>query len=303
MVSAQSFQPSILVLPYTSSGKSALDLYENTSEYKDIMTSIEQAFRDRGGLLHDLQRTILDAREQMDRAKTYNIKDMEDIINQKNRSLITVAAEIDYHNTGKYIQFGIRLKAVETSTGAVLYMGALFNSPNLPTSAKLATMPNGVYMDPFINGMQSAIKRMIESGQEVTVIIKTDDDSNYLLNQDANDEQDMISEIIDEWAESKAVNGNFRYEELSKTREEIRNRIRVERLAITPTVIKIRVPYMTDEGKSYSVRKFAKEFKKAILQICWQASKTMGSENKPDGSSMRVMIDRSTIFFTMPAFK
>ena len=310
VVSAQSLQQSILVLPYNSSGESALDLYENTSEYKDIIIGIEQVFIDRGSILHNLQKTILDAREQMVREGN-KYKTIEDVINQNNSSLITIAAEIDYRTKGRKRSFRLRLKAIETLTGTVLYTGGVVNSPSFPSKFNLGTIATniltkpgaqgGVYIDKFLNGMQSAIKQMIEYGQEVTVIIKTDDDSNYLLNQEANDNQDMISEIIDEWVASKAVNGNFRYEEVSKTRKEIY--IRLKDLAITPTVIKIRVPYMTDEGKPYSVRKFAKEFRKVILQICWQASKTMGSENKPDGKSMHVMIDRSTIFLTMPAFR
>ena len=135
-VSAQNIQPSMMVLPYTKSGESALGLYEDQKEYRAIIAGIEQAIIDRGGELRDLERTIQNAREQMLREGN-KYKGVQDAINQNASAEITVEAEIDYHNTGKYIQFGIRLKAVETSTGTVVYPGKYFSSPNFPYSTNL----------------------------------------------------------------------------------------------------------------------------------------------------------------------
>jgi len=314
VVSAQNVPPSMMVVPYTSSGKLALEIYEEDEKYRAIIAGIEKAIIDRGGVLHNLQPVIQNAREDMLRWGA-NAPDILDVMNMKNE--ITVAAEITYNSNGPRVTVEVRLKAVEALTGAIVYSGSLFMLPPLSLSSDFQLITATVlstpdtrqenvqlpYIDEFLNGMQSAFTKMIKNGQELTVIIKTDDDSNYLLNQEANDEHEMISEIIDEWVASKAVNGNFRYEEVSKLRKEIRIRIRLRDLAITPTVIKIRVPYRTAEGKPYSSKRFSKEFRKAILRICWQASKTMGSENKPDGGSMRENVDKGTIMLTMPAFR
>ena len=131
-ISAQNVQPSMMVLPYTKSGESALGLYEEQKEYRAIIAGVEQAILDRGGDLVDLERTIQNAREQMTREGD-KYKDIQDAINDNATTEITIEAEIDYHNTGKYIQFGIRLKAVETSTGTVVYPGKYFSSPNFPS--------------------------------------------------------------------------------------------------------------------------------------------------------------------------
>ena len=54
LVLAQNVQPSMMVLPYTKSGESALDLFENDIKYRAIVNSIEKAFIDRGAELIDL---------------------------------------------------------------------------------------------------------------------------------------------------------------------------------------------------------------------------------------------------------
>ena len=67
-------------------------------------------------------------------------KDIDDAINQNASAEVTVLSEITFHRTGSKVSLGIRLKAVETSTGQVLYSGKLFNSPNFPNSFNMSTI-------------------------------------------------------------------------------------------------------------------------------------------------------------------
>mgnify|MGYP006127635653 FL=1 len=295
MVSAQNIQPSMMVLPYTKGGESALEIYENTKEYRAIVAGIEKAIIDRGGELQDLQRTISNAREQMVREGS-KYKNIDDAINQNASSEITVMAEIDYHNTGKYIQFGIRLKAVETSTGAVVYPGTYSASPNFPYGSNFQTVATsfltydsgeGAYIDGFLNGMQIGFTKMVKEGKPVAVIVLTDDGSSFLLNQEANDDYEMIADKIDEWVSSKAMNGNFRVESSSDNRLEMT----------------VKIPMRDANDRPYSTKKFAKELRIAILKICAKASAIMGDGEKPDGGSMQENIDKGTIMLTMPSFR
>ena len=159
VITAQNIQPSMMVLPYTQTGESALQLYEDKKEYRAIIAGIEQAIIDRGGELIDLERTILNAKEQMLREGN-KYKGIQDAINQNASAEITVEAEIGYHNDGKYIQFGIRLKAVETSTGTIVYPGKYFSSPDVPKNSNFESVAtslltydsgDGVYIDIFMS--------------------------------------------------------------------------------------------------------------------------------------------------------
>jgi hypothetical protein len=295
VISAQNTQPSMMVLPYTKSGESALGLYEDQKEYRAIIAGIEQAIIDRGGELIDLERTIQNAREQMTREGT-KFKDVQDAINQNASAEITVEAEIDYHNTGKYIQFGIRLKAVETSTGTVVYPGKYFASPNFPYNTNFQTVAtnlltydkgDGVYIEIFLNGMNRGFTKMIKEGKPVTAIILTDDRSDFLLSDEANDDFELITDKIDEWVTDNAKNGVARVESATDNRLEMT----------------IKIPVRTDDDRPYSTKKFAKDLRIAILKICKAASATMGDGEMPDARSMQQNIDKGTIMLTMPAFK
>lgn len=295
VISAQNTQPSMMVLPYTKSGESALGLYEDQKEYRAIIAGIEQAIIDRGGELIDLERTIQNAREQMTREGT-KFKDIQDAINQNASAEITVEAEIDYHNTGKYIQFGIRLKAVETSTGTVVYPGKYFSSPNFPYNTNFQTVAtnlltfdkgDGVYIEIFLNGMNRGFTKMIKEGKPVTAIILTDDRSNFFLSDEANDDFELITDKIDEWVTDNAKNGVARVESATDNRLEMT----------------IKIPVRTDDDRPYSTKKFAKDLRIAILKICKAASATMGDGEMPDARSMQQVIDKGTISLTMPAFK
>jgi len=295
VISAQNTQPSMMVLPYTKSGESALGLYEDQKEYRAIIAGIEQAIIDRGGELIDLERTIQNAREQMTREGT-KFKDVQDAINQNASAEITVEAEIDYHNTGKYIQFGIRLKAVETSTGTVVYPGKYFPSPNFPYNTNFQTVAtnlltydkgDGVYIEIFLNGMNRGFTKMIKEGKPVTAIILTDDRSNFFLSDEANDDFELITDKIDEWVTDNAKNGVARVESATDNRLEMT----------------IKIPVRTDDDRPYSTKKFAKDLRIAILKICKAASATMGDGEMPDARSMQQNIDKGTIMLTMPAFK
>ena len=306
MASAQSIQPSMMVVPHTSRGELALEIYEGDEKYRAIIAGIEKAIIDRGGSLQALQPIIQKAREDMLRSRRSST-DIVDLMNTKNE--ITVAAEITYRSNGPRITVEIRLKALEALTGAVVYSGPLFMLPPLTDSADLQSITakaltdpnpiNGAYIDGFLSGMQSAFTKMIKYGQEFTVIIITDDNSTYLLNNKANDEDKLISEKIDEWAASKAVNGNFRYVEISE--KYLKRADIMSNLTSKPKMMKIRVPYRTDDDKPYTINRFARELRKAILKICHQSR--IDTDYKPDGKSTHVHIDKEVIMITMPAFK
>ena len=297
VISAQNVQPSMMVLPYTKTGESALGLYESEKEYRAIIAGVEQAIIDRGGELLDLEQTILNARKQMS-LEGNKYKDITDAINQNSSPEVTVAAEIDYHKTAKYVQFGIRLKAVLTSTGTVLYPGTYFASPNFPYNTNFQTVatnlliypdPNtGVYIEKFMNGMQAGFTKMVEEGKPIKVIILTDDRSEFRLNDEADDDFNLISDLIKTWVKENAYHNIYRLGSMSDNRMEFDL---------------IKIPMRTADGLPYATDDFATAIKRKILKICQSVSKTMGDGSRVDAGSTQMNIDKGTIMLTMPAFR
>ena len=300
VVSAQNIQPSMMVLPYTDVLKegapTALERYEAEDEYKAVIAGIEQAIIDRGGELQDLQQAYLNAKEQMVREGS-KYKSIDDAINQNASAEVIVLAEITYGTTSDGRNLKVRLKAVETSSGQVIYPGLLHSAPPFPANfdfsliaTKILTAPHpkkGVYIDKFMNGMQAGFTKMVENGRPIVAIVLTDDNSSFTLNQEANDEFELIADKIDEWVSAKAINGNFRVESSSDNRLEMT----------------VKIPMRDASDRPYSTKKFAKELRIAILKICAKASATVGTGERPDGGSMQENIDRGTIMLTMPAVR
>lgn len=296
VISAQNAQPSMMVLPYTKSGESALDKYENEKEFRALIAGIEQAIIDRGGELMDLETMVDNCRKQMV-LEGNKFKSITDAVNANSKCEITVAAEIDYHKTAKYVQFGIRLKAVETSAGNVIYPGTYFASPNFPYSTNFQTVAtnllnydkgDGVYIEKFMNGMQAKFTSMVKEGKPIKVIILTDDRSEFRLNDEADDDFNLISDLLKTWVKKNSFNNVYRLGSLSDNRMEFDM---------------VKIPFRSADGLPYATDDFATDIKRALLKICQSVSKTMGDGSRVDGGSTQMNVDKGTIMLTMPAFR
>ena len=115
LVLAQNVQPSMMVLPYTKSGESALDLFENDIKYRAIVNSIEKAFIDRGAELIDLESSVQNARLAMtEEANAYS--SIQDALAKTAGAEVVAEAEIDIYDDGNSLFYSILLKAKEPST-------------------------------------------------------------------------------------------------------------------------------------------------------------------------------------------
>ena len=296
VISAQNAQPSMMVIPYTKSGESALDKFDSDKRFKALIAGIEKAIIDRGGELQDLETVVNNCKTQM-ALEGNKFKSLTDAVNQNAKSEITIAADIDYHDDGKYIQFGITLKAVETSTGNVFYPGEYFASPNFAPNTNFQTVAtnllkhdkgDGVYIEIFMNGMQAKFNKMIKEGKSIKVIILTDDRSEFRLNDDADDDFNLISDALKTWVKMNSFNNVYRLGSLSDNRMEFDM---------------VKIPFRSADGLPYATDDFATDIKKGLLRICQNASRTMGDGSKVDPRSTQLNISKGTIMLTMPAFR
>ena len=298
LLAQQPAQPSMMILPYTKSGESALDIYQDDEEYRALIIAMEQAFIDNGAELQDLERTILNAKEAMTREANKYI-DINDAINRNATTEITIAPEINYQNDGTYVQFGILMKAVDTSTGGILYTGKYISTPPIPAGTNMMAVATnilksdggtgeGPYIQVFLAGMRRAFEKMVKEGRAIKAVFVTDDDSDFRLNDEANDDFEMISDLIETWVSENAFNGTYRVSSSSDNRLEF-------------DLIKIAV--RDEDGKPFNIGKFAKKLRIAMLKICKKASQTMGDGEAVDARSTKQNIDKGTVYLTMPSYK
>jgi len=288
--------PSMMILPYTSmSGESAIEKYENDVVYRSLIQSIQSAFIEEGAEIQDLAQSLKNLRDQEIREGN-KITDIDDAMNKNSSSEIIVLAELVFFDlsSGKR-QLSIMMQAIETATGNALYVAPIFKVPPAFPGADFAVIASemlttahptkGVFIRNFLNGVNEAFNKMVKEGRSVNIVISTDDTSDFLLSDEANDDFELIGDIIDEWMEENTQSP--RKESSSDNRYEYT----------------VKIPVRDSDDKPYSISKFAKQLRISILKTCKKASETMGDGEKVDGKSMNPNIVGGEIRLTMPSYK
>ena len=261
---SQNVQPSMIVMPYTKSGESGLEKLESDVRYRAVVGSIEKALLDRGAELLDLEQSIQNARKAMSmEAGAY--KDLQDAIATTAAPEVICEAEIDIYDDGKSLFYSILLKAKETSTGNILYNGGANTSPPAPYNVPPVSISSGMmaykgYGDNFLAGMQAGFTKIVNEGRSIKVIILTDDQSEFLLDDDYNEDYDMIADEIINWVKNNSQNNVYRLKSQSGNRMEFDQ---------------VKIPLRKD-GMPYAIQDFVKDFSKQIARICSKASSNMG---------------------------
>tara|TARA_Y100000589_G_scaffold303937_1_gene316715 strand:- start:161 stop:1102 length:942 start_codon:yes stop_codon:yes gene_type:complete len=288
--------PSMMILPYTStSGESAIEKYENDVVYRSLIQSIQAAFIEEGAEIQDLAQTLKNLRDQEIREGT-KITNIDDAMNKNASSEVIILAEVQFFDQGGFRTIKILMQAIETATGNALYVAQPFDRiPKAKPSADFSRIAsqalravdpkNGAFIRNFLNGMNSAFNKMVEEGRSVNIVISTDNNSDFLLSDEANDDFELIGDKIDEWVEENTKSS--RKESSSDNRYEYT----------------VKIPVRDADDKPYSVSKFAKQLRIAVLKTCKKASETMGDGEKVDPKSCQQNIVGGEIRLNMPSYK
>ena len=283
---AQNIQPSIMVLPYTSTeGGSFIEQYEKHDYYRAVIAAMERAFQDRGFVPLSLKQAVLNARETEIMEARADIT-MRDRIISNSTAEITVNIELNFHNAGDGMEFTIAgINAVETSTGQALYSGEVktsglwdYNTNWLVVAGNILKLDG--YIDKFCNGMQNAFTKMVEEGKPIKVIIVTDGSSDFMLDDEVGDDYETIQDIMDQW-----INDNA-YRNIAKFKGGTSNRAEWDL---------VRIPLRKD-GRPYPMSNFTKELRKTLGRTC-----TAVGDGKAKGPKMVTKL--GTVTLTMPSLR
>lgn len=274
-------QPSLMVVPFTKSGQSAIELYENDFKWQAIVSRINNAFQERGFRPKDLQETI----NQVKKSKAINsLKDVnfnvEEALYMESRPDIIIKAFINIHsdNGGSTNSVQVALKAIETSSRMALYDLPTSSSPPFKTSDygylvdRLLTEDNKI--EKFIDGINDAFSQTLEMGKAISIEVVTSEESQCKLDDEV-DGGDFVSEQIVEWIKSNAYKNQYRIKQDSES---------------LLSFDEVRIPLRSDNGANYTVNDFAKAISKAITKICRKIDGVTVKRKKPSVSEGTIRI-------------
>jgi hypothetical protein len=152
-------QPTIVVIPFTTTGQDALDLYESKFEYRAIINEINNAINNRGSFMpQDLQEIISRIKENsvINELNDVNIDPVTKLLNSVTADIL-IKAEIFIFTENSMNSVQITLKAVDKASGKTIFASPLLASPSFKTTdfAYLAkrVLTEGDAIGSFCNGM------------------------------------------------------------------------------------------------------------------------------------------------------
>ena len=251
-------QPTVVVVPFTTTGQDALSLYETKFEYRAIINEINNAINSRGSFMpQDLQEIISRIKENtvLNEINNVDIDPTKRILDNTSADIL-IKAEIYIFTENALNSVQITLKAIDKASGKTMFASPLLTSPSFKTTdfAYLAkrVLTEGDAIGAFCNGVSNAFQSIALNGRSIQVIFETTGTSNYKLDDEDKD-MNTFGDLIIDWVKKTAYKGYY------KIRTQTPKQIYFE---------EIKIPLKAADGSNYDVNTYAKEFRKTIAEIC-----------------------------------
>ncbi len=253
-------QPTLVVVPFTTTGQDALNLYETKFEYRAIVNEINNAIGKRGSFMpQDLQEIISRRKEN---AVLNEINDVNEDATKKILDNITadilVKAEIYVFTEGGTNSVQLTLKAIDKASGKTLFASPLLTSPGFKTNdfAYLAqrVLNQEDAIGNFCTGVSNAFKSIAANGRSIQVIFETNSSSTFKLDDEDKD-LNTFGDLIIDWVKKTSFKGYY------KIRTQTSNQIYFE---------EIKIPIKDETGATYDINMYARQLRKGLSDICLQ---------------------------------
>ena len=251
-------QPTVVVVPFTTTGQDALSLYETKFEYRAIINEINNAINSRGSFMpQDLQEIISRIKENnvLNEINNVDIDPTKRILDNTSADIL-IKAEIYIFTENGLNSVQITLKAIDKASGKTMFASPLLTSPSFKTTdfAYLAkrVLTEGDAIGAFCNGVSNAFQSIALNGRSIQVIFETTGTSIYKLD-DEDKEMNTFGDLIIDWVKKTSFKGYY------KIRTQTSKQIYFE---------EIKIPLKSDDGSNYDINTYAREMRKTIAEIC-----------------------------------
>jgi hypothetical protein len=251
-------QPTVVVVPFTTTGQDALSLYETKFEYRAIINEINNAINSRGSFMpQDLQEIISRIKENtvLNEINNVDIDPTKRILDNTSADIL-IKAEIYIFTENALNSVQITLKAIDKASGKTMFASPLLTSPSFKTTdfAYLAkrVLTEGDAIGAFCNGVSNAFQSIALNGRSIQVIFETTGTSTYKLDDEDKD-MNTFGDLIIDWVKKTSYKGYY------KIRTQTPKQIYFE---------EIKIPLKAEDGSNYDINTYAREMRKTIAEIC-----------------------------------
>ena len=274
-------QPTVLIVPFTTTGQDALTLYETKFEYRAIISAITNAINNKGFTPQDLQEVIAKVKESdaIGALKDVEQDPIQKILNNTSADIV-IKAEIYILSENGANSVQLTMKAIDKASGKALYASPLLASPSFKTNdfayigQRLLTTDDAI--GSFLNGLSTELKKVEVNGRSIQISIKANSNTTYNLD-DETPKGDYLSDLLIDWVKANSYKNYYKIK--AQTAKEL-------------FFEEVRIPLKDESGNNYDITTFAREVRKAVANICSQKNGTKPKVETPlvSGGVIRIFL-------------
>jgi hypothetical protein len=235
-------QPKIIVLPFTKENEDIRTILEADVNRRIAITKVKEAFDNRGFTTVDFIGKLKAANDN-NVFTTGSQTDLKTQLIEFSGADIYVQTEVsvDASSSGKSVN--IILTAYEASTGNSL-SNKVSTSGKFYTDdiAKLTSKAVENIADPFLNTMQAKFNEVAANGKSILLDFSFDPASKYKMSSEVGADKTPISDALELWVGSNAVNSNYHIQGTTDKRMIFDD---------------VRIPLKDNAGNNYTINKYS----------------------------------------------
>ena len=260
----RTIQPTIMPLPFTTERVSNRAAFESNDLVRVAITELKSAFDERGVNTIDFRAKLdqLANQETLQEDQVYSIKD--EVIRLSGADIyVEVEAKRVPSREGNSAQ--VLLTAFDAYSGEslanVVGQSKRFNTDDY--SRLVAKAVEDVSVE-FLNTIQSKFDLMLEQGRTLVLTVGLSEDADFDLDSEFGEDEDLLSDILQDWLAANAHKGYFHVQGVSDTK------------AVFDIV---KVPLKNARGQNYRPSKFAASLRKYLKTLGLDADRTVNGSN------------------------
>jgi len=260
--SAQSFQPRVMVIPYTKEGEDIRTVLDNDPNRRIAVTKVQQALDIKGYNTVDFVGKLNSARDNHIFTSD-NQTDIKSQIIELSGCDIYIVVEVDAISDNDGSAVSVALSAYDVSTGNSL-SGTVGNSGKFFTTdiAHLTSRAVDKCIDDFISGLDAKFAQIEKIGHSILVDISFADGSSYTMDSEVGANKTALSDMLEDWISKNAMNGNYHLQGKSNLKMIFDD---------------VKIPLRDVNNNNYTSNKFSSDISKFLKSIgCSSAEEVKG---------------------------
>ncbi len=245
-------QPTIMVIPFARENQDMRNVLERNVHLRVATTKVKEGFDSRGFTTVDFRAKL----KQLNNEKAMEIENQsslkQEVIELSGADIyIETESSVNYSNSGNSVT--VIVTAYDAFSGQSL-SNKVGTSPKFYTKDfnKLTEKAVDGIIEDFLNVMQEKFNDIVENGRTVSINIGFSENSDYDMDSEFGEDEDLFSDVLEDWFGENAYKGYYHVQGVTATKMILDD---------------VRIPLRDLKGRNYRASKFAAKIRKYLKSL------------------------------------